>query len=1195
MSKKIQKQQKKASYKALCCVFFLLVILNLNLITAASFDDFKTYDERTKVYTITNFFGLGETIAELELKTPQNYYVGRGYTKVAEIEIRNGAFDYDEIIKGIELYNIKKGMTSINRQVDYKIEVDKVYPNIVSDCSKGIDSCIEKQNGTFIGKEWIDFNQKTLLKDEIIKLGIFTDVQKGDNVEWIINAYGDERLTAWATWTESLNTNLTAVWEFDETTGTNALESVNGIFNGSLVNTPLWATGKINNSLAFVSASTQYVQVEDDDAWNLATDFTMNSWVWKNTTGSMIMFAHNSFDGESWVWYVTSDPVEKPKFISSVDGLGWNSATVTGSTTIGAAWKMATLRKSGTNYTIYIDGYAEASSTNGDTFETSSANLTLGTNGFSGGYWNGRLDEMYFWERALTDAEIVALYNGGSGIQYNPTVPPGNDLAAALSIPVDYYNSSISDVTFNCSGTDTVGVLNLTLIIDSVDNYTITNSTPNQNLSLQTSLSMSDADYNWTCRASDGTGDSDPIEATSRTLTVDTTAPILTIINPTNTTYTTNVTTLNFSYVETNPSACWYSKDSGATNSSPNDCSTNFTILGEEGSTTLNLYMNDTVNHEDSEAVTFFQDNIYPVITITQPPNYSNYTNGLVQVNYTITETNKDSCWYSVNRGVTNTSIVCANNNISGVTFSKGGTTLFIYANDSANNVNSTSVFFTVKNFIEDTNTFNAATIEGSQETFTLNFTYDSTEFTNLEGLLVYNNTNHTGTITKSGDYGSVTATIQVPSITTDTTFNFNWSINFINATNNWETSTLQSQYATNLNLGNCTAYSYVLLNLSLKDEATQNFINATLYNTTVEVDITIYPIGSSTKLLEFSTNFSENNNPTVCLEYTLNSSQYTLDSTIRYDGDGYASEFYNIQNYTVINSSLPQLINLFDIKDSESQAFTIRYRDSNFLPIQDALIQIQRKYIDEGIFKTVEIPKTDIDGLTLANLRLNEVIYTFVVVKNGVTLGTFANQLAVCQTPLISECLINLNSLTTQVSTEDYTVLDDFTFTLTYDQDTRKVQTIYTIPSSTSEQVKLNVTLADGIGNTEACSHTITAASGTLFCTVPVGLGNTTVTAKLFKAGTQVGYASISQEQSPSDLYGSSVIFLGLFLIITIVGIGLSDDPKMLGIFLIIGSILLIALNLIDTGVSSFYGYGATGLWIMIAIIIVLIKGSKR
>ena len=100
-----------------------------------------------------------------------------------------------------------------------------------------------------------------------------------------------------------------------------------------------------------------------------------------------------------------------------------------------------------------------------------------------------------------------------------------------------------------------------------------------------------------------------------RTITLDTTLPVLAIVYPQNTTYSINVSELNYTYTETYPEDCWYSNDSGKWNSSVMDAGVNFTnVIPKENSNTWTLYCNDSAGNENSTSITFFKDTIYPEI-----------------------------------------------------------------------------------------------------------------------------------------------------------------------------------------------------------------------------------------------------------------------------------------------------------------------------------------------------------------------------------------------------------------------------------------------------------------------------------------------------------------------------------------------------------------------------------------------------
>ena len=80
--------------------------------------------------------------------------------------------------------------------------------------------------------------------------------------------------------------------------------------------------------------------------------------------------------------------------------------------------------------------------------------------------------------------------------------------------------------------------------------------------------------------------------------------------------------------------------------------------------------------------------------------------------------------------------------------------------------------------------------------------------------------------------------------------------------------------------------------------------------------------------------------------------------------------------------------------------------------------------------------------------------------------------------------------------------------------------------------------------------------------------------------------------------LYGTVpfyVLLVGLKLptMGTLIGLGVGDNPLLTGTMLILGGITAISINLINS--QGYFGAGATILWLIIAIVIVVIKASGR
>ena len=205
----------KNKYTLLLLSFFVIILFS-GFISSFEWDNFKNYDEETKTITIRNGLTFGTKISEIELKTPLNYLVPRGYQKVAEFEVRNFK-DYNNALKELELYNKKKGdeFTEDNkfiRNYDFKY---LTYENIsVNDY--GIILTKYLKNGTgvhtrgIIGnhieqkEKWNDLILDDFKENDILTIGIFIEVQKGDYVEWIPNFFG-VRIDEWASWGEIIN------------------------------------------------------------------------------------------------------------------------------------------------------------------------------------------------------------------------------------------------------------------------------------------------------------------------------------------------------------------------------------------------------------------------------------------------------------------------------------------------------------------------------------------------------------------------------------------------------------------------------------------------------------------------------------------------------------------------------------------------------------------------------------------------------------------------------------------------------------------------------------------------------------------------------------------------------------------------------------------------------------------------------
>ncbi len=226
---------------------------------------------------------------------------------------------------------------------------------------------------------------------------------------------------------------------------------------------------------------------------------------------------------------------------------------------------------------------------------------------------------------------------------------------------------------------------------NGVINYSMTNIGNNWNA---TNATMSQGSHTATFYCNDTSNNLNNTE--SIVFFIDSINPSITISYPQNVTYSTNVTSLNYTYTEINKGYCWWSLNNGVTNSSSILMGNNFTnINSAESSNNLIFYCNDTLNNQNQTSITYWQDSIKPNILIAFPTNNTNSTNTGLDINYTRLDTNLASCWYSNDSMSSNSSLEnCIN--LTTIIWSEGQHNATIWVNDSVGNLNFSSVSFRI-------------------------------------------------------------------------------------------------------------------------------------------------------------------------------------------------------------------------------------------------------------------------------------------------------------------------------------------------------------------------------------------------------------------------------------------------------------------------------------------------------------------
>lgn len=206
-------------------------------------------------------------------------------------------------------------------------------------------------------------------------------------------------------------------WSFDETSGNQAADRL-GKSPGAYVNNPIPAPGLVRGSLRF--NGTNYVSVPQNSLWSFGSkDFSFEFWVNFDTPqGGSIGHPSSIFVGcdegpnnrnkyffalgGGYLEFHINGPGIGPKFFPLVP---FNPSV--------ARWYHLAIVRSGYSYTIFINGVPAGTAMDSDVIPTPNAPLTIAQSELIG-FLQGRMDELTIYNRALSNAEVQAIYNAGS-------------------------------------------------------------------------------------------------------------------------------------------------------------------------------------------------------------------------------------------------------------------------------------------------------------------------------------------------------------------------------------------------------------------------------------------------------------------------------------------------------------------------------------------------------------------------------------------------------------------------------------------------------------------------------------------------------------------------------------------------------------------------------------------------------------
>ena len=210
-----------------------------------------------------------------------------------------------------------------------------------------------------------------------------------------------------------------AHWKLDETSGTTAVDSVGG-HDGTLTNGPAWVAGQIGGALDF-DGSNDLVSVPHQAIFT-QIPMTVSAWFKLDTLpttrsehGTIIDKRHTVDPYASWTLYVNETLGDKIRFQirdSSETGYWLDSAA----SAVTNTWYhvVGTIDES-YNAKLYVNGALEPDDDNIGSLFSSNDEIRIGAGWSGGNRLDGVVDDVRYYDRALSAAEISGLYTAGTG------------------------------------------------------------------------------------------------------------------------------------------------------------------------------------------------------------------------------------------------------------------------------------------------------------------------------------------------------------------------------------------------------------------------------------------------------------------------------------------------------------------------------------------------------------------------------------------------------------------------------------------------------------------------------------------------------------------------------------------------------------------------------------------------------------
>jgi hypothetical protein len=292
----------------------------------------------------------------------------------------------------------------------------------------------------------------------------------------------------------TLMNGIAGLWHFDEPAGTTGAGSVIDRSGNGNNGTPTNGTvvfgnaGKLGGSATFDGAG-EYISVPDSSTIDFAGAITMAAWVYPNNFNNyqcIICSDSTSYSRNYAMMLTNGNPNSVFVSFQNSASNGINNAVGISTAVTANAWNHIVVTSVGTSLTVYLNGFPVGTWNNpGFAGISAGSTLHIGSEG-GGNNFNGSLDEVGVWNRALSATEVQQLYQRGASrvkLQVQSCAQPDcsdGTWQGPDGTSTSYYSEFDNTSTYNRTTNNPSGTVNAGLPSMTFANFATPTPSPNR-------------------------------------------------------------------------------------------------------------------------------------------------------------------------------------------------------------------------------------------------------------------------------------------------------------------------------------------------------------------------------------------------------------------------------------------------------------------------------------------------------------------------------------------------------------------------------------------------------------------------------------------------------------------------------------------------------------------------------------------